>query len=147
LPSCLGNDRGGCIRALEKALNYNPVREELIHHSDRGLQYCSYGYIKRLQDHSIAISRTQKGDPLENALAERINGILKDELLETTYATFSQAQVADLSLDKQMLQDVLKKSFEASPAQGAGFGVAHRLPGFHPPDLPGSDVASLGLVL
>jgi putative transposase len=55
--------------------------------------------------------------------------------------------VADLSLDKQMLQDVLKKSFKASPTQGAGFGVAHRLPGFHPPGLPGGDVPSLGLVL
>jgi transposase InsO family protein len=85
---------GGCIRALEMALKNNPVRQGLIHHSDRGLQYCSYGYVKRLQEHSIAISMTQKGDPLENALAERVNGILKDELLETTYATFSQAQVA-----------------------------------------------------
>jgi putative transposase len=56
---------GGCIRALEMALKNNPVREELIHPSDRGLQYCSYGYVKRLQEHSIASSMTQKGDPLE----------------------------------------------------------------------------------
>lgn len=55
--------------------------------------------------------------------------------------------VADLSLDKQMLQDVLKKSFEASPAQGAGLRIADRLPGFHPSGLSGGDVSPISLVL
>jgi transposase InsO family protein len=54
---------------------------QLIHHSDRGVQYCSYEYVKLLKDNNIQISMTENGDPLENALAERLNGILKDEYL------------------------------------------------------------------
>lgn len=66
----------------------------LIHHSDRGIQYCSQGYIKLLKEKGIIISMTQSGDPLENALAERVNGILKEELLERVYPTFLEAQLA-----------------------------------------------------
>lgn len=54
---------------------------QLTHHSDRGLQYCSGKYVKLLQDNEIRISMTENGAPLENALAERINGILKEEYL------------------------------------------------------------------
>jgi len=54
---------------------------QLIHHSDRGLQYCSAEYVTELKKHDIKISMTQSGDPLENAVAERINGIIKDEYL------------------------------------------------------------------
>lgn len=53
----------------------------LIHHSDRGIQYCSHEYVKLLQDNQIMISMTENGDPLENAIAERVNGILKEEYL------------------------------------------------------------------
>ncbi|PVY38378.1 MULTISPECIES: IS3 family transposase [Pontibacter] len=84
----------GCNCALEMALRGNPIHQGLFHHSDRGLQYCSSGYVKLLQDHAVAISMTQKGDPLENALAERVNGILKEELLEVVYPTFAAAQLA-----------------------------------------------------
>lgn len=52
-----------------------------IHHSDRGVQYCSHGYVKLLKDNGMKISMTENGDPLENAVAERLNGILKDEYL------------------------------------------------------------------
>jgi transposase InsO family protein len=55
----------------------------LTHHSDRGIQYCSHAYVKLLQDKNIKISMTESGDPLENAVAERLNGILKGEYLET----------------------------------------------------------------
>ena len=51
----------------------------LIHHSDRGLQYCSSDYIGRLRLNGITPSMTQNSDPYENAVAERVNGILKDE--------------------------------------------------------------------
>ena len=51
----------------------------LIHHSDRGIQYCSKEYIKLLSSHKIKISMTENGDPRENPIAERINGILKEE--------------------------------------------------------------------
>lgn len=54
----------------------------LTHHSDRGIQYCSSQYVKLLQDNNIGISMTENGDPLENALAERVNGIIKSEYLE-----------------------------------------------------------------
>lgn len=54
---------------------------QLIHHSDRGVQYCSHDYVKLLQDYNIKISMTENGDPLENAIAERVNGIIKNEYL------------------------------------------------------------------
>jgi transposase InsO family protein len=92
----LGEDLSakGCIMALRMALKNNPLRDNLIHHSDRGLQYCCHDYVELLEGNSIKISMTQNGDPLENAMAERVNGILKDELLEICYPTFAQAQVA-----------------------------------------------------
>ena len=82
----------GCVAALKMAVKNNPARgDELLHHSDRGIQYCSNDYVKLLQHHHIDISMTQSGDPLENALAERVNGILKDELLEQRYGLFKAA--------------------------------------------------------
>ena len=72
------------IKALQMALKQLPenLTEPLIHHSDRGVQYCSETYVKLLQDNGVAISMTENGDPLENAVAERINGILKSEYLK-----------------------------------------------------------------
>jgi putative transposase len=55
--------------------------KQLIHHSDRGIQYCSSKYVKLLQDNEIKVSMTESGDPLENAIAERVNGIIKEEYL------------------------------------------------------------------
>jgi len=55
---------------------------ELVHHSDRGVQYCYHEYVKLLQDNTIKISMTESGDPLENAIAERVNGIIKEEYLK-----------------------------------------------------------------
>lgn len=65
------------LSALEGAESHFP----LTHHSDRGIQYCSKDYVKLLQDYKIQISMTENGDPLENAIAERINGIIKEEYL------------------------------------------------------------------
>lgn len=63
----------------------------LIHHSDRGIQYCSKGYIHLLKQYNISISMTETGDPLENPVAERVNGILKEEYLnQYKYLTNSQ---------------------------------------------------------
>nr|WP_261387374.1 integrase core domain-containing protein [Chitinophaga pinensis] len=56
-----------------------PGNHSLIHHSDRGSQYCSNGYIKLLHDSKIKVSMAEKGNPYENAIAERVNGILKTE--------------------------------------------------------------------
>jgi transposase InsO family protein len=72
------------IKALQMALAGLKERncKQLTHHSDRGIQYCSGRYVKLLQDYDIKISMTENGDPLENAIAERVNGILKDEYLK-----------------------------------------------------------------
>jgi transposase InsO family protein len=70
----------GCMDALEMAIaNRKYPAHKLIHHSDRGSQYCSKGYVELLTDGNIAVSMTENGDPYENAIAERVNGILKAE--------------------------------------------------------------------
>jgi len=70
------------VTALKMALGkYENTGGQLIHHSDRGVQYCSAEYVKILQAYGIAISMTQDGNPLDNPIAERINGILKNEWL------------------------------------------------------------------
>lgn len=71
------------LRALRMALSALGAESHtrLIHHSDRGVQYCSGSYVKLLQKHGVQISMTENGDPRENAIAERINGIIKEEYL------------------------------------------------------------------
>jgi len=94
---CRTLEADGCVAALKMAIKGNPLRkqesEAMLHHSDRGIQYCSNEYVKLLNKHHIGISMTQSGDPLENALAERVNGILKDELLEDRYGLYADAQL------------------------------------------------------
>ena len=68
------------LRMSLKRLDGQPARK-LIHHSDRGVQYASFAYTDILRDNNISISMTECGDPKENAVAERINGIIKNELL------------------------------------------------------------------
>jgi transposase InsO family protein len=76
----LGSDNA--ILALYMAISQLPaICGEIIHHSDRGIQYCSHKYVKILETHGIKISMTENGDPYENAIAERVNGILKTEWL------------------------------------------------------------------
>lgn len=68
------------VKALEMALkNRRYPERELIHHSDRGFQYCNPSYVALLESYNIRISMTTKYDPYENAIAERVNGILKAE--------------------------------------------------------------------
>jgi len=70
------------LKALFMALSMLPVNvKNLIHHSDRGVQYCCHKYVALLKKAGIKISMTENGDPLENAIAERVNGILKTEWL------------------------------------------------------------------
>ncbi len=72
------------IKALEMALSRLGDKRDidLIHHSDRGVQYASYAYTDILRKHNIKISMTECGDPKDNAVAERVNGIVKNELLQ-----------------------------------------------------------------
>ena len=76
-------DTEGPLRALKMAIAlYGGCGlQGLIHHSDRGCQYCSQEYVNMLKQYGIQISMTDKGDPYENAIAERVNGILKTEWL------------------------------------------------------------------
>lgn len=72
------------LQALEMALKRieNQTTVDLIHHSDRGVQYASKDYINLLKEHSIRISMTESGDPKENAQAERINNTIKNEFFK-----------------------------------------------------------------
>ena len=82
----------GCVKALKMAIKRLPEGSRVIHHSDRGSQYCCYEYVEMLKSNNASISMTQNSDPRENAIAERVNGILKQELLSSSYDTFTQAE-------------------------------------------------------
>ena len=85
----------GPLQALHMALEQYIGTQRLIHHSDRGVQYCCSDYITELKSRDIAISMTENGDPYENAIAERINGILKGEFgLDSYFDSFDQANEA-----------------------------------------------------
>lgn len=91
------------VQALQMALS--SLSEEshlqLVHHSDRGIQYCSHEYVKLLRGYNIKISMTESGDPLDNALAERINGIIKGEYLD-------MYQVNNIKEAKELLRAVVE---------------------------------------
>ncbi len=77
---CDNMEASSTLKALKMAIKNRQYKEQtLIHHSDRGLQYCSKIYTETLINNKIIISMTENGDPYENAVAERVNGILKDE--------------------------------------------------------------------
>ena len=84
------------LQALYMAISQLPADcSEIIHHSDRGLQYCSIKYVKVLEAHTIRISMTENGDPYENAIAERVNGILKTEwLYDMNLHSYQEAETA-----------------------------------------------------
>lgn len=91
------------VQALQMALS--SLSEEshlqLVHHSDRGIQYCSHEYVKLLKKNNIQISMTESGDPLDNALAERINGIIKGEYLDAY-------EVSNIEQAKALLENVVE---------------------------------------
>lgn len=69
----------GCLKALDLALKSLPEGTRPIHHSDRGSQYCCHLYVNRLLERRLGVSMTEKDHCAENAMAERMNGILKQE--------------------------------------------------------------------
>jgi putative transposase len=82
----------GCRRALRMAFQTASNLSQLVHHSDRGIQYCSYAYTDLLDQNGVRISMAAAGNCYENALAERVNGILKDEFnLDVTFKNTEQA--------------------------------------------------------
>lgn len=91
----------GCVRALNKALYLAKNIKGLIHHSDRGIQYCSNVYTQILKRKHIDISMTEENHCYENAMAERVNGILKDEFyLDQTFTDVAHAKRAAKSAIK-----------------------------------------------
>jgi len=69
------------LEALEKALMTRKPPAGCVHHSDRGVQYCSKGYIKRLKDNKMKISMSKKGDPYDNACIESFHSSIKKECI------------------------------------------------------------------
>lgn len=81
----LASDMGAehAVSALKMALRQRGDKSaELIHHSDRGTQYCSQRYVKLLRKNGASVSMTENGDPRENAYAERVNGTIKNEYIK-----------------------------------------------------------------
>jgi transposase InsO family protein len=80
------------LKAAEQAIKQCRQTKGLIHHSDRGIQYCCYAYTNRLKKNGINISMGEAGNCYDNAIAERVNGILKDEyLLDTEFINIEHA--------------------------------------------------------
>ncbi|MDB2462570.1 IS3 family transposase [Algibacter sp.] len=83
----------GCVRALNKAIYQAKNINGLIHHSDRGIQYCSNVYTQILKRKKIDISMTEENHCYENPMAERVNGILKGEFyLDQTFDNVAHAK-------------------------------------------------------
>ncbi|AYB30991.1 IS3 family transposase [Chryseolinea soli] len=105
----------GTVQALKMALRTIQTKPiSLIHHSDRGLQYCCRQYTQLLRDSLIQISMTENGDPYENALAERVNGILKEEYL-------NEYSVHNLNQAKMTMDLVVRLYNEERPHMSCGY--------------------------
>jgi putative transposase len=85
----------GAVDALVMAAADTKKTSSLIHHSDRGIQYCCNEYVRMAEHFGLQLSMTEKGDPYENAIAERVNGILKYEHgLKENFSGYTQANIA-----------------------------------------------------
>lgn len=137
----------GCVRALEMALAGLAAGERPMHHSDRGVQYCCHEYVAVLAAHGLGISMTETDHCAENALAERMNGILKSEYgLGREFKGKAQAYAAvaqgvglyntrrpHAALDYQFPQDVHGGTGRPKFAPPGGFAAARRLACATPP--------------
>lgn len=94
-------EASGCLAALKMAEHtrqYKYLNLPLIHHSDRGIQYCSASYVTMLQMAGISISMTQTGSPYDNALAERVNETIKTDYFPTRM--YDNHATASIAVDK-----------------------------------------------
>ncbi len=114
------------IKALRMALKQRKNKtESLIHHSDRGIQYCCESYIKILNSNNVKISMTESGDPRDNAIAERVNGILKNEWIKGR-------QYDNLESVKTYLKQIIKYYNNYRPHSSIDYlcpSVAHKMKG------------------
>jgi len=119
----------GCIKALEIAIKQKTYDTPTLHHSDKGLQYCSEDYQSVLKENLMKCSMTDGYDPYQNALAERVNGILKNEFFPDTFENLDQARKIveqsvfiynnirpHLSLNMETPDHVHKKNSKLKPA-------------------------------
>ncbi len=109
-------DVRGSLEALKQALKGRESKRawNLIHHSDRGIQYCSAPYQNLLTKHRIRCSMTESADPYANAVAERVNGILKQEFMIDKYG-------ATLEQKKALVQDAIRKYNALRPHSSNGY--------------------------
>jgi transposase InsO family protein len=85
----------GCLGAFKRAQKTARPAAGLVHHSDRGIQYCSNQYVEELNKHGVLLSMTEENHCYENAIAERVNGILKDEFyLDQCFYSTHHARIA-----------------------------------------------------
>ena len=105
-----------CLQALDMALETlgTGIPGGLIHHSDRGSQYCSHAYVGKLLSKGIAVSMSQGGNPLENAVAERVNGILKMEWL-------NQQTLKDIDECRETLERIVRFYNGERPHMSLGY--------------------------
>lgn len=106
-----------CTSALRMALlNREHKSHRLMHHSDRGIQYCSSTYTNLLKENGLQISMTQSSDPLDNPIAERINGIIKHEYLKH----YSMSNLEEASA---VLKEVIGRYNETRPHLSIGMNT------------------------
>jgi putative transposase len=102
-------DVSGSARALQKAIKARVYKsDDIIHHSDRGLQYCSNEYQAILTKHKIKCSMTESYDPYTNAVAERINGILKAEFI-------AENNILNINVMSELIDNSIKTYNEFRP--------------------------------
>jgi len=98
----------GCLRVFKTAFKQARPKAGLVHHSDRGIQYCSNQYVNELKKRNVCISMTEENHCYENAIAERVNGILKDEFyldqcfFNTKYASIATKSAIDIYNNKRL---------------------------------------------
>ena len=88
------------VKALKMALKNMSDIDDCIHHSDRGIQYCSKEYTSILHRKEIKISMTENSDPLENAVAERMNKTVKEEFTEEKQISFTNFREAKIVMSQ-----------------------------------------------
>lgn len=109
----------GSLTALKMALKFTRNPEGIIHHSDRGIQYCSHAYTNLLKENNMLISMTEKDHVYENSLAERVNGILKQEFC-----------LGETLISKDVTKILVKESIETYNGKRLHMSLNYKTPNY-----------------